>query len=127
MSEQNLKTVDAPFALLVHGDSMVDTSGTVPWGPGNYPDGCMIVIDPTVDAQPGHHVVVEEEGSDHAIFRELQFDGEQYMLKPLNPLYAAKPLLSAKIRGVVVQVQVLTEAGKRQKAKYQGGRGHDRR
>lgn len=95
------------LALRVHGDSMTDTSGTVPWGPGNYPDGCMIVIDPTVDAQPGDHVVVEEEGSDDATFRQLELDGEQHILKPINPLYAPTPLLSsAKIRGVAVQVHV---------------------
>ena len=93
---------------------MVDTSGTVPWGIGNYPDGCTIVIDPTVEACPGDPVVVEEDGTGNTMFRILERDGEQYMLKPINPEYRTTPLSStAKIRGVLVQVQILTEAGKR--------------
>jgi SOS-response transcriptional repressor LexA len=109
---------DPLLTLRIRGDSMADTSGTVPWGPGNYPDGCWIVIDPTVEAQPGDPVVVEEEGTGDAIFRHLERDGEQYVLKPINPEYATTPLLSnAKIRGVMVQLHILTEAGKRQEAR----------
>jgi SOS-response transcriptional repressor LexA len=105
-------------ALELHDNSMADVSGTVPWGPGNYPDGgrCTIVFDPTADAQPGDPVVVKMEGSDDAILRILERDGEQYMLRPINPAYATIPLpLNAKIRGVMVEVHILTDAGMRQR------------
>jgi len=103
---------DDVFALRIRNDSMVDSAGG-----HSFPPGCTIIVDPTVKAIPGHYVVLDR--GENAIFRQLTLDGEQYMLKALNPLYAPTPLSSAKIRGVVVQVQVLTEAGKRQQAKHE--------
>jgi SOS-response transcriptional repressor LexA len=105
------------LALELHDASMADVSGTVPWGPGNYPDGgrCTVVFDPTADARPGDPVVVAMEGSDDAIFRLLEREGEQFVLRPINLAYATTPLpLNAKIRGVMVQVHILTDAGMRQ-------------
>lgn len=89
------------FALKVRGDSMVDPGGR------SYPDGCLIVVDPDRKAKPGERVVVRLATAEEAIFKQLEFDGAQYFLKPLNPRYPLLPMpADAKIVGVVVMTVI---------------------
>ncbi len=86
------------FALRVRGDSM-----TGPPGARSYPDGCKIIVDPTIDPKPGMRVVVRLDGVDEATFKELVLDAGQYFLRALNPQYPAMPMPEdARIIGVVV-------------------------
>jgi phage repressor protein C with HTH and peptisase S24 domain len=104
------------LAIRLRDDSMVSgtESGTDPW----YPAGCTIVIDPRVDAQPGQRVVVEMTDG-LCEFRELERYRGKLILKALNPAYAPIPLERwHKIRGVAVQVSIMTEAGKRREAEW---------
>lgn len=90
------------FGLKVRGESMVDTSGGT-----SYPDGAVIVVDPTLEAEPGDDVVVLLSTAAEAVFKRLDFDGEKKYLKPLNSRYPIAELpADAKILGVVVQVQI---------------------
>lgn len=90
------------FALRVRGDSMVDGAGR-----HSYPDGCTIIVDPNREAKPGDRVVVKLTESDEATFKQLEFDGDRYYLKPLNSRYPLSPMpTDAKIIGVVVQTQI---------------------
>lgn len=93
---------DAAFALRVRGDSMVD-----PAGGRSYPEGCIIVVDPARKAKPGDRVIVKNKSAAEAVFKQLEFDGERYFLKPLNPRYPISPMADdAKIIGVVVLTQI---------------------
>jgi SOS-response transcriptional repressor LexA len=89
------------FALRVRGDSMVDSAGSL-----SFPDGCIIVVDPTIPPMPGDNVVVKLPAVEEAVFKTLElFDGKQH-LKPLNSRYPIAPMPEdAKIIGVVVAVQ----------------------
>lgn len=89
------------FALRVRGDSMVDPGGK------SYPDGCLIVVDPGRAAKPGDRIVVRLATAEAAVFKQLEFDGAQYFLKPLNPRYPIQPMpADAKIVGVVVMTLI---------------------
>jgi SOS-response transcriptional repressor LexA len=91
---------DDAFVLRIRDDSMVSAGGL------SFPVGSIIVVDPSVTAAPGDHVVVRFKDAQEATFRQLDFDGENHFLKPLNPRYAVAPMpLDAKICGVAVQVQ----------------------
>jgi SOS-response transcriptional repressor LexA len=94
-------TVDeSAFALRVRGDSMVDNAGSP-----SFPDGCIIVVDPSITAMPGDNVVVRLPAVEEAVFKTLElFDGK-LQLKPLNSRYPIAPMPEgARIIGVVVQV-----------------------
>jgi SOS-response transcriptional repressor LexA len=95
--------VDATFALRIRGDSMVSGEGE------SFPPGCIITVDPTVEAMPGHYVIVRLKGASEAIFRLLvQQEVDTLMLSPLNAKYPSMPLpADAKIVGVVTQKQEL--------------------
>ncbi|MCP5197022.1 MAG: helix-turn-helix domain-containing protein [Gammaproteobacteria bacterium] len=78
------------FGLRVQGDSMEP----------NFPAGIYIVVEPDIDPQPGDYVIVRNQGE--ATFKQLIKDGDDWYLKPLNPRYPIKPLLSpCHIIGVV--------------------------
>jgi SOS-response transcriptional repressor LexA len=98
---------DGVFALRVRGDSMVDNAGSP-----SFPDGCIIVVDPTVKAMPGDHVVVRLPAVEEAVFKKLElFDGQLH-LKPLNSRYPIAPMpLDARIVGVVVKISVAVVPG----------------
>ena len=88
------------FALTVSGDSMISS-----YGPYSYPPGTIIVVDPSVQADPGKRVVAKLiDGGDHQVtFKELQQDAGRYYLKPLNPQYPTIELDSkCEIVGTVV-------------------------
>jgi SOS-response transcriptional repressor LexA len=97
------------FGLRVRGDSMVDTAtGT------GYPDGAIIVVDPTAETQPGDAVVVLLATAADAVFKILEFDGQQRFLKPLNTRYPIAPLPEdAQIIGRVVQVTTIVPPSSR--------------
>ena len=81
-----------PYALRVVGDSMEP----------EFADGCVVIIDPGHAPRDGSYVVVEFAGD--VFFRQLVFDGERRLLKPLNPKYGGFELTPPyTIRGGVVQ------------------------
>lgn len=89
------------FALRVQGDSMVNSSG-IP----SFPDGCIIVVDPSFAGVPGDHVVVRLPAVEEAVFGKLEMFNGKLHLKPLNSHYPVTPMPDdAQIIGVVVSVQ----------------------
>ncbi len=82
-----------PFALQVLGNSMEP----------EFPDRCIVIIDPANNCQSGDYVMAEYDGE--TWFRQYikEEDGEE-CLHPLNehypPIYLVKPY---KILGVIVQ------------------------
>lgn len=81
-----------PYALRVLGDSMAP----------EFPDGCVVIIDPGHVPHDGSYVVVEYAGD--IFFRQLVLDGERRLLKPLNPKYGSFELIPPyTIRGGVIQ------------------------
>jgi SOS-response transcriptional repressor LexA len=81
-----------PYALRVLGDSMAP----------EFPEGCVIIVDPGHAAVDGSYVVVAFAGD--VFFRRLVFDGERRFLQPLNPNYGRFELTPPyTIRGGVVQ------------------------
>lgn len=83
------------FALRVSGDSMLPT----------FPDGCIIYVDPEVEAQPGDFVIAENEYHEATFKKLVRVDSRLY-LQPLNPQYRAEPL-SGKIIGKVIGMHML--------------------
>lgn len=83
-----------PYALMVLGDSMEP----------EFPDHCVVVIDPVDQCGDGAYVFVEVEGV--RWFRQWRVDprGQPWLLAT-NPLYPEIPLegLNYKILGVIVQ------------------------
>jgi len=89
---QNSCSALEPYALRVLGDSMEP----------EFPDGCVVIVDPGHTPRDGSYVVVEYAGD--VFFRQLVFDGERRFLKPLNPKYGGFELTPPyTIRGGVVQ------------------------
>jgi phage repressor protein C with HTH and peptisase S24 domain len=81
-----------PYALRVLGDSMEP----------EFPDGCVVIVDPGHAPRDGSYVVVEFAGD--VFFRQLVFDGERRFLKPLNAKYGRfEHTPPYTIRGGVVQ------------------------
>lgn len=70
------------YALRVRGDSMEP----------KFPDGAIIIVEPSEDPQVGSFVIVRQNGGE-ATFKQLVADGTQYLLKPLNPRY---PIMEMK-------------------------------
>lgn len=96
---------DEEFLLKIHGDSMVNDHA-----PHSFPAGCTITVDPTMEAMPGHYVIVRLKGASEAIFRALVLldDDGTLGLACLNTKYPSMPLpADAKIVGVVTAKQEL--------------------
>jgi len=90
------------FGLRVVGDSMVDASGGV-----SYPDGAMIVVDPTLTPEAGDDVVLTAGPGAGTSFKRLDLDGGKQMLRSLNGKYPTTAMpVGAHIMGVVIQVQI---------------------
>lgn len=82
----------APYALRVTDDSMAP----------EFPDGCVIIVDPGSVACDGAYVVVDF--ADDVFFRQFVIDGERRFLKAVNSKYDGMELTGEyKVRGVVVQ------------------------
>lgn len=81
-----------PFALRVLGDSMEP----------EFADGSVIVIDPGGAVYDGAYVFADHAGE--YIFRQLRINGEQLLLRALNPGYPTLEIAGLHaIKGVVVQ------------------------
>lgn len=71
------------FALRVSGDSM-----TSPYpGDISFPDGTIIVVDPSRACDAGDFVIAKDVATQQATFKRLVHDGGRWFLKPLNPAY----------------------------------------
>jgi len=68
------------FALRVEGDSMAPT----------FPQGSIIFVDPEVPAISGKKVVAKLVDQDKATFKQYIEDGDQKMLKAMNPNWPEK-------------------------------------
>ncbi len=107
MPETDDCSAHEPFALRVLGDSMEP----------EFPDGTIIIIDPSGVAENGCYVLAEISDDDVEtagvngtkteagyIFRRLVTEETHYYLKPLNPGYATIKIAGREaIKGVVVQ------------------------
>lgn len=71
------------YALRIKGDSMLAPPGGVP----TYPEGFIIIVDPSIDPTHNADCVFRKPDSDEATFKRLVIDGDQCYLKPLNPAY----------------------------------------
>lgn len=84
-----------PYALQVLDDSMEP----------EFPDRCVVVIDPFPECQDGAFVFAEYEGV--RWFRQYQKRGEQHFLVPLNPIYPEFEMTGPfTVYGLIVQRNV---------------------
>lgn len=91
MSGQGCSSLE-PFALRVLGDSMEP----------EFPDGCVVIVDPGYAVRDGAYVIVEFAGD--VFFRRIDFEGERRFLRPLNAKYGGFELTGPyTVRGGVVQ------------------------
>lgn len=91
MSGGNCSTLE-PYALRVLGDSMEP----------EFPDGCVVIVDPGAPPRDGSFVIVEFSGD--VFFLKLEVEGERRFLAPLNPKYRRFELTPPyEFRGSVVQ------------------------
>lgn len=67
----------AMFALHVTGDCMMP----------EFLEGDIIVVDPTLEAQNGDYIVIKDNESQQATFKQLKKYGKKTILHPLNPRY----------------------------------------
>lgn len=85
------------FALRVSGDSMTNCEGA-----HTFPDGCLILVDPSKVANAKDFVVAVNESTQEATFKQLIEDCGRMYFKPLNTQY---PVMSVTgdtaIKGVV--------------------------
>ena len=75
-----------------------------PSGPVSFSDGDIIHVDPERNPENKSFVVVHQNGDTEATFKQLIVEGDQYMLKALNPSWPEriKPMPEdARICGVV--------------------------
>lgn len=80
------------FALRVENDSMSPV----------FPPGTILIVDPDEEALSGRYVIVGN-GSGEATFKQLVRDGEDWLLRPLNPQFPVKPMPAHyRVIGVVV-------------------------
>lgn len=83
------------FAVTVVGDLMEP----------DYPDGCLLVVDPALEPKNKDMVIAELNGS--RVFRQLVIDGGRSFLKPLNSRYPIEAVdHSPTVYGVVVEALI---------------------
>jgi len=90
---------EEPFALRVIGDEMEP----------EFPDGCILIIDPAGHCQHGSFVIAQHDGGH--IFRQLEIKKNRYTLKALKD---GIELISIESKSNVIGV-VVQRAGKRRK------------
>jgi len=67
-----------------------------------FPDGCIVIVDPGYTPRDGPYVIVEFAGD--VFFRQIVFDGDRRTLRALNPRHGSFELTPPYvIRGGVVQ------------------------
>lgn len=92
---------DKAFALEVRGDSMEN-----PGGRAHFPEGCLIVIDPTRKPKSGDFVVVRNNDWDEATFKQYVVDGGVKLLKPLNAQYPTMQIKPGTVMVGVVAMKI---------------------
>jgi SOS-response transcriptional repressor LexA len=92
------------FALKVEGDSMTSPAP----GEQSFPEGIIIVVDPSVPAAPGDFVIARDPRTDEATFKRLVRDAGHWYLKPMNPAYPTVEIddPAVQVIGRVVEVQM---------------------
>ena len=89
-----------PFALQVIDDTMEP----------EFPEGCIIIIDPTGVVRDGAYVFAKDMGDEY-IFRQVRIKEGQYILTPSNEKYKA---LAFAIPGIEYIEGIITQrAGKK--------------
>jgi SOS-response transcriptional repressor LexA len=92
------------FALTVTGHSMVAVAG-----PHSFPPGTVLFVNPDMEPQVGHFVVVRHNGDTEFTFKRLARDAGRWVLEPLNQKYDVLVMPSdAHICGVVVKAEINT-------------------
>jgi SOS-response transcriptional repressor LexA len=75
---------DQAFALRVTGDSMTNPH---PGAEHNFPDGTIIVVDPSRGIEANCFVVAKDVQTQQATFKRLVTDSGRWFLRPLNPAF----------------------------------------
>jgi SOS-response transcriptional repressor LexA len=89
------------FWLRVNGDSMTSLT------PPSIPEGCFVLVDTGLTAQPGDLVVAKLDTEEKATFKKLVSDAGQLYLKPLNPAYRVIPIDgNCRLIGVVKEAKM---------------------
>ena len=68
----------------------------------------MILVDPSIEPEPGKMVIAQTPDAEEATFRQLIEESGQRYLKPLNPTYP-KTLFDERCRVIGVVVQATTK------------------
>ena len=92
----------AAFWLQVTGDAMTAPVGI------SIAQGMMILVDPSIEPEPGKMVIAQTPDAEEATFRQLIEESGQRYLKPLNPTYP-KTLFDERCRVIGVVVQATTK------------------
>lgn len=102
--DTQLKMGKNSFALLVDGDSMTNP---IP-GDVTFPNGTVILVDPSKSCDAGDFVVAKDVSTQKATFKKLVLDGGRWYLKPLNPAYPTVEIDDPAVRmiGKVVEMQL---------------------
>lgn len=96
------KVSSRSFALRVTSDSMTNPNGFP-----SFPEGVILIVDPSIEAKNSDYVIVTD-GSGRVTFKQLRDDGFQRMLVPLNPRWSNMPFPDmGEIVGVVKATQFL--------------------
>ena len=95
---------DPSFALRVSGDSMTAPAGNTP----TFPEGTIIIVDPTQGGNAGDFVVAKDVLTQQATFKKLTTDGGRWYLRPLNPSYPTIEIDDPSVRviGKVIEFQI---------------------
>jgi SOS-response transcriptional repressor LexA len=94
------------FCLRVRGDSMRNPTGEEP----NFPDGCIIAIEPKRKPKSREFAVFRFSDTDEATFKQYIVDGPLKFLKPLNPIYPVMGLgPDARLVGTVFEKRIISK------------------
>lgn len=94
---------DPSFALRVVGESM---TSPIP-GALSFPEGTIIVVDPTQGGAAGDFVVAKDIATQKATFKKLVTDSGRWYLRPLNPAFPTVEIDDPSVRviGRVIEYQ----------------------
>lgn len=98
---------DSSFALRVEGDSMTSPNPNEL----TFPEGTIIIVDPSRAASAGDFVVAKDVSTQMATFKKLTYDAGRWFLRPLNPIYQAYEIDDPSIR-VIGRVVEYRRGGK---------------
>lgn len=74
-----------------------------PHGSPSFPEGCLIFVNPDMQAEPGHFIVTKLPDDGGFTFKKLTVDAGKRLLESLNPRFDIIPMpLDAPVLGVVV-------------------------